>query len=120
MAGHQSSREVIIESGIINEFIDEAWPDEDVSLLPPLSQPIKRSHARLWVDFVNKKMVPPFYQLLQRQEKMGQDEATRDLLASLESFTEAMDPERPFLYGGIHGFSGHSVRAVVIEVLHPE
>ena len=44
-------------------------------------------------------MVPPFYQLLQRQEKMGQDEATRDLLASLESFTEAMDPEGPFFMG---------------------
>ena len=44
-------------------------------------------------------MVPPFYQLLQRQEKIGQDEATRDLLASLESFTQAMDPEGPFFMG---------------------
>jgi len=102
--------EVVIESGVINEFIDEAWTLEDngeveLALLPPLSQPLQRAKARIWTDFVNKKLVPPFYKILQRQDKAGQEEAAAELLQGLKTFTDAMSTsttaadDGPFFFG---------------------
>ena len=90
---------MVIDSSIINEFIDEAWPSKEVSLLPALREPQKRAKARLWVDFVNHKMAPPMYQLLLKQEKAEQRHYAAELTSSLKSFAEAMEPEGPFFMG---------------------
>ena len=89
----------MIESGIINEFVDEAWSSESVSLLPPLSEPFNRSKARIWIDFVGKKLIPPFYRILQRQDESGQAEAVDELLEGLKVFAAEMDSEGPFFLG---------------------
>ena len=91
--------EVVVESNIINEYIDEAWPQTGVSLLPPLSQPFQRSQARLWVDYVDKKMVPPFVKLMLKQDESEQVEVTENLLATLKTLTDAMHSEGPFFMG---------------------
>ena len=111
---------MVIESCIINEFIDEAWPDKEVSLLPPLSQPSQRAKARLWVDFVNSRLVPPFYKILQKQEKSEQDAAASELITHLRNFIENMDPEGPFFMGDSLGlvdiaYAPWSVRFFVLE-----
>lgn len=92
--------DIVIESGIINEFVEEAWPSaESGNLLPPLSNPLKRSTARIWVDFVGKKLIPPFYRILQRQEESGQIEAANELVEGLRTFVQEMDSEGPFFLG---------------------
>jgi len=91
--------DVVIESGIINEYIEEAWPGKGCSLLPPLTDPLKRSKARIWVDFIGKKLVPPFYRILQRQDEVGQADAVDELLQALKNFASEMDSEGPFFLG---------------------
>jgi glutathione S-transferase len=93
---------VVIESNIINEFIDEVWnSDERPALLPPMNQPIQRARSRLWLDFIDKKLVPPAYQLLMKShatltEKQAAYQALTD---QLEIFTAAMDSDGPFFMG---------------------
>ena len=59
----------IWESAIINEYLEEAFPE------PPLlsSSPSERALARIWIDFANTKLVPVFYKILLEQdpEKQG-------------------------------------------------
>ena len=91
--------DIVIESGVINEYIDEAWSSASVFLLPPLSEPFNRSKARIWMDFVGKKLIPPFYRILQRQDEPGQAEAVDELLDGLKTFASEMDSEGPFFLG---------------------
>jgi glutathione S-transferase len=55
---------VIYESTIINEFIEETWPD------PPLlpSDPALRAKARIWIDYANTRYSTIHYKLLMAQE----------------------------------------------------
>jgi glutathione S-transferase len=58
---HQENR--IWESAIINEYLEEAFPE------PPLlpESPGERALARIWIDFANTKLVPAFYKMLLEQ-----------------------------------------------------
>jgi len=54
----------IWESAIINEYLDEAFPE------PPLMPKTagERAFARIWIDFANTKLVPTFYKILLEQD----------------------------------------------------
>jgi glutathione S-transferase len=43
---------VIYESAIINEYLEDKYPD--VSLMP--REPLSRSRARIWIDFCNTRL----------------------------------------------------------------
>jgi len=58
---HQENR--IWESAIINEYLEEAFPE--LPLLP--ESPGERALARIWIDFANTKLVPAFYKMLLEQ-----------------------------------------------------
>lgn len=47
----------VLESAIILEYIDEAWPSEPL-LIP--RDPVQRSVARFWVDFINRVSAPGY------------------------------------------------------------
>lgn len=67
-------REVRVwESAIINEYLDEVFPE------PPLfpADPAQKAQARIWIDFANTKFINAFYKMLliqdpQKQEKWKQ------------------------------------------------
>lgn len=91
----------IYESNVCIEYIDEAWPSGP-KLLP--KDPYDRAKARMWGDFVAKKLVPPYYQFLLKQSQAEQEDARNQLLANLLEFTRAMDPEGPFFLGKELGY----------------
>jgi len=91
--------DVVIESGIINEYVDEAWPNTKQSLLPPMTKPLERAKARVWVDFINKRLIRPFYQILQSQDEVDQVAAADELRCALKIFAENMDADGPFFLG---------------------
>ena len=60
----QDGDAVIYESIIINEYLDEVYPDP--ALLPPSAA--GRAEARIWIDFDNVKFVTGFYRVLLEQD----------------------------------------------------
>jgi glutathione S-transferase len=87
----------IYESLVIDEYIDEAWPMEP-RLMP--QDPYDRAQARIWIDFIGKKIVPQFYHILQQQDAEKQSEAKASFLDALKQFSDAMTPGGgPFFFG---------------------
>ena len=107
----------IYESHICIEYIDEVWPDEP-RLLP--QDPYSRAHARIWGDFIGKKLVSPYYWLLLRPLEDERNLAKMEFLANLLEFTKAMDPTGPFFQGKEFGyvdimFAPWSIRMYILE-----
>ena len=50
----------VYESSIINEYLDEAYPEP--ALMP--SDPGRRALARIWIDYANVKYTPSIYKFL--------------------------------------------------------
>lgn len=71
--------ERVWESAIINEYLDEAFPEHP--LLP--TDPIKRAQARIWIDFANTRFVPAFGKLLRSQDPNEQAEGAKELTEHL-------------------------------------
>ena len=59
---------VLYESAVINEYIEDVFPD------PPLlpQDPSRRALARVWIAFANDRMVPHVYKMMLRQDTAGQ------------------------------------------------
>jgi glutathione S-transferase len=77
----------IYESAIINEYLDEMFPE------PPLmpGSPADRAGARIWIDFCNNRFVTTFYKLLLEQDRNKQDDYREQMLDHLRFIeTEAL------------------------------
>ena len=61
---------VVYESAIINEFVDEMYPQP--ALMP--SDPFRKALARIWIDFCNTVWVENSYDLLYAKEPAKQAE----------------------------------------------
>jgi glutathione S-transferase len=70
---------VLWESAVINEYLEEVFPEP--ALLP--RDPLRRAQARVWIDFANSRMVPHVYKMMLRQDAEGQQ-------AHAERLTEAV------------------------------
>ncbi|WP_437968527.1 glutathione S-transferase family protein [Sorangium sp. So ce260] len=78
---HEGHR--IWESAIINEYLEEVFPDP--ALLP--REPGKRAIARIWIDYANTRLVPAFAQLL-RAETPDHEAEGRKALGEALAFIE--------------------------------
>ncbi len=69
----------IYESAIINEYLDEVFPE------PPLlpRDPGTRAIARIWIDYANTRLVPAFNKFLRGKDTQEQEQGRRE-------FTEAL------------------------------
>lgn len=74
---------VVFESAVINEYLEEVYPDHP--LLP--KDPAGRAVARTWIDFANVRLVPHFYKCMLAQDAEGQELHKRKILEAL-SFME--------------------------------
>ena len=70
----------VYESTIINEYIEEVFPEP--SLLP--GTPGERAAARTWIDFDNVRFVPTFYRLLLEQDLSGRQLLADRMIGNME------------------------------------
>ena len=70
----------LIESAVINEYLDEAFPEP--KLLP--KDPASKALARIWIDFANTRLAPAFHALLRGATESEREQGSRDLLAALQ------------------------------------
>jgi glutathione S-transferase len=75
---------VIYESGIINQYVDEAFPQ------PPLmpADAYGRAQARVWMDYCETRYLPAAHRLMAEREKPGKLEENRGKLAEVMRFME--------------------------------
>ncbi|MEH1813909.1 MAG: glutathione S-transferase family protein [Nostoc sp.] len=69
----------IYESAIINEYLDEVFPEP--ALLP--RDPAAKAIARIWIDYANTRFVPAFNKLLRGKDSTEQEQGRKE-------FTEAL------------------------------
>jgi glutathione S-transferase len=77
----------ICESAIINEYLDEAFPD------PPLlpREPAARAQARFWIDFANSRLFAVTASLLYGPHRQNRSPALEQIAATLRFIeTEAL------------------------------
>ncbi|WP_298905451.1 glutathione S-transferase family protein [uncultured Nostoc sp.] len=69
----------IYESAIINEYLDEVFPE------PPLlpRDPAAKAIARIWIDYANTRLVPAFNKFLRGKDSTEQEQGRKE-------FTEAL------------------------------
>ncbi|MBW4444950.1 MAG: glutathione S-transferase family protein [Plectolyngbya sp. WJT66-NPBG17] len=69
----------IYESAIINEYLEEVFPE------PPLlsSDPGEKAIARIWIDYANTRFVPAFNKLLRGKDAQEQEQGRREFLEAL-------------------------------------
>lgn len=69
----------IFESSIINEYLEEVFPEP--ALLP--SDPGAKAIARIWIDYANTRLVPAFNKLLRGKDSTEQEQGRREFLEAL-------------------------------------
>lgn len=88
---------VIYESAIINEYLDEVFPE-----VPMLAEaPAERAYLRVWVDFCNTRVQPGLVGVLRAEpeEFDAKVKAFEETLALLEDELERHDAPSPFFAG---------------------
>ncbi len=87
---------VIFESAVINEFLDEIYPE--VPLMP--GDPYDRAQVRIWTDYVASYLVPPLYRVLKSSHPEKVERSVPELhkeLAYLEEHLGAVG--KPWFLG---------------------
>ena len=87
----------LYESNVVCEFLEDAYPDHGLKLLP--SDPYTRARMRIWTDFISTRIIPAFHRFLQFQPEQSSstiDKVRADFLETLRQFAEAMDEHGPF------------------------
>jgi glutathione S-transferase len=84
----------LYESAIINEYLDEAYPEKRL-----LSEdPLERASQRILIDYISNKFVPLFYELLRSRDPEAQEGYKDEILACLDYFEELLK-DRTWLSG---------------------
>ena len=86
---------IIYESAICVEYIDEMWESPSGKDLMP-KDPAGKAKARIWIDFMGKKIIPNYYAMMKEEKR---EEAKKNLLEGLKTFSAAMTSPGPFFFG---------------------
>ena len=88
----------IYESSIINEFLEEQFPDQGASLLPKSAT--QRALARIAIDFCTFTLIPAFYRLLINKGNVSAHSAQLlTILRELDSRLRAASATGPYWFG---------------------
>ena len=97
----QHDAHVLYESSIINEYLDEVFPE--VPMMP--ATPAERASMRIWIDFCNTRVQPHVSGMLKAlpEEFDAKVKAFEESLEMLERHLERTDMPRPFFAGARFG-----------------
>jgi glutathione S-transferase len=88
----------LYESAIINEYLDEVFPE-----LPLLPQDAgARAIARIWIDYANTRFVPAFNKFLRGKDAQERNQGQREFLEALlylEQEGLAQSGQGPYWFG---------------------
>lgn len=90
----------LYESTVVCEFLEEAYPEHGVRLMP--EDVYERARTRIWTDFMTSRIIPAFHRFLQFQpmsDEKGLEEVRSEFLGHLKEFTKEMDDEGPYFLG---------------------
>jgi glutathione S-transferase len=89
----------VYESAIINEYLDQVFPNP--SLLP--ADPGARAIARIWIDYANTRFVTAFGKLLRgkdtAEQEQGRQELTDALLYIEQEGLGKLSSQEPYWFG---------------------
>lgn len=76
--------ETVYESRIINEYLEEVFPD------PPLlpSDPMRRAKARIWIDYCDSYLMPALHNLIADRREEEKQVENRKTISEKLSFLE--------------------------------
>ncbi|RPA99350.1 hypothetical protein L873DRAFT_1684110 [Choiromyces venosus 120613-1] len=106
------------ESTVLLEYLEDL--EVGTALLP--QHPQLKATSRLWVDHVNRNIVPGFYRHLQAQEQGKQIEYAEELRVEISKIVDAADAAGPFFLGPYITFVDVSIAPWLLRlsrVLHP-
>ena len=87
----------VYESSVCIEFLDDLFPEKAPHLLP--QDPHLKAKARLLSDHISKKIVPPFYALLQKQTEEDRSKAREAIIDGVAQLMRDAGSTGPFLLG---------------------
>ncbi|KAK7473034.1 hypothetical protein VKT23_001138 [Stygiomarasmius scandens] len=91
----------LYESTVVQEFLEDAYPDHTPHLLP--KDPYEKARMKIWIDYVTSRIIPSWHRFLQYQPASSDDEGLKKLrdefLGHLREWTKEMDKEGPFFAG---------------------
>ncbi|EKM53398.1 uncharacterized protein PHACADRAFT_175813 [Phanerochaete carnosa HHB-10118-sp] len=87
--------QALYESLLLCEFLEDAYPNHKPNLLP--ADPVERTYARIWIDFITKNIVPNFMRLVQAQTADKQAAAREDFTKALRTYAEKV--KGPYFLG---------------------
>jgi glutathione S-transferase len=88
----------IWESAIVNEYLDEVFPEP--RLLPAV--PAQRAAARIWIDYANTRFAPAFGRLLRATNSADASTAQHELSETLQHIEQGiarLSSAGPFFLG---------------------
>ncbi|KAH8148611.1 uncharacterized protein LAJ45_07322 [Morchella importuna] len=106
------------ESTVLLDYLEDLGVG--TALLP--EHPQVKATSRLWVDHVNRNIVPGFYRYLQAQEQQKQVELAEELRIEIAKIVDAADVVGPFFLGPFITFVDVSIAPWLLRlsrVLHP-
>lgn len=86
----------VCESAVCIEYVDEVW-ETGRRLLP--KDPYQRARIRMQSDYIGKKVVPPFYNLLMKSNG-ERTVAKQELVAALKVLFDEKEQSSAPLFGG--------------------
>jgi len=91
----QYDNKPLYESTVICQFLEEAYPEHGVSLLP--KDVYDRARMRIWIDWITSRCIPSYHRFLQKQGEV--DAERREFLGLLKEFAKEMDESGPYFFG---------------------
>ena len=76
--------DIVYESRIINEYLEEIFPD------PPLlpDTPMQRAKARIWIDYCDSYLMPVLHKLIEDRRDENKQKENREAVAEKLRFIE--------------------------------
>lgn len=87
----------IYESHILNEFLEDKFP-ESKRLLPDSAE--QKAVARIKMDLVTKKIIPAYFRCVQSQDVEGQKAARKEVYDACREFGTFIDTSKGPFVGG--------------------